>query len=172
MTSSFTGTRRPGARRLGIFLAQAALVAFGASRGLGAGWDPGAFPVGLDGSRVYSALLADDSGGVWLGGTFTQVGDVPTHNIARWNGSAWQALRQPGVPGVDGVNGPVLALARGADGSVFVGGAFSMAGGVPAWNVARWDGTAWGALGGGLMAVEGGPAAVVRALRSALEGRG
>lgn len=171
MTSSFMGTRRHGARRLGIFLAQAALVAFGASRGLGAGWDPGAFRVGLDGSRVYSALLADDSGGVWLGGTFTQVGDVPTHNIARWNGSAWQALRQPGVPGVDGVNGPVLALARGADGSVFVGGAFSMAGGVPAWNVARWDGTAWGALGGGLMAVEGGPAAVVRALAVDAQGR-
>ena len=171
MTSIFKGVRRHGARRLGGVLAQAALVAFGAGRGLGAGWEPGSFPVGLDGSRVYSALMADDSGGVWLGGTFTQVGNVPAQNIARWNGSAWQALRQPGTPGVDGVNGPVLALARGADGSVFVGGAFSMAGDVPAWNVARWDGTSWGGLGGGLMAGEGGPAAVVRALAVDAQGR-
>jgi hypothetical protein len=48
------------------------------------------------------------------------------------------------------IGGRVEALALGPDGTFTVGGSFSSAGGRPAANVARWDGTAWRALGSGL----------------------
>lgn len=50
--------------------------------------------------------------------------------------------------GLPGTNGPVYALAMvGTD--LYVGGAFTLAGGVPATNIAKWDGTNWTALAGG-----------------------
>jgi hypothetical protein len=49
--------------------------------------------------------------------------------------------------GID-VNGGVLGLAvSGTD--LYVGGGFNAAGGVPATNIARWNGSAWSALGSG-----------------------
>ena len=47
------------------------------------------------------------------------------------------------LPGVDGV---VEALAVGPDGSVYVGGQFTTAGGLPVNYIARWDGAAWHSL--------------------------
>ena len=54
----------------------------------------------------------------------------------------WQSL---GVdPTVSGFNGPVYAVATTPGGGYWVGGAFTEApGGVPAWRLARWDGTRW-----------------------------
>jgi protocatechuate 3,4-dioxygenase beta subunit len=48
-----------------------------------------------------------------------------------------------------GVNGTVYALAT--DGTnLYAGGAFSSAGGVPANNIARWNGSSWSDIGGGI----------------------
>jgi hypothetical protein len=44
----------------------------------------------------------------------------------------------------------VFALTFGPDGSLYAGGWFSTAGGVPASRIARWDGSQWQPLGGGL----------------------
>src|SRR6185503_2277532 len=33
---------------------------------------------------------------------------------------------------------------------LYAGGAFSTAGGVPAWRIARWDGSSWSAVGAGI----------------------
>jgi hypothetical protein len=52
--------------------------------------------------------------------------------------------------GLRGVNGDVNAIALGTNGSVYVGGKFSIAGETAALNVAKWDGTSWSALGSGL----------------------
>ena len=48
-----------------------------------------------------------------------------------------------------GINGSVYALAA-HDGILFAGGFFTAAGGMPANNVAAWDGTSWSALGSGI----------------------
>ena len=53
-------------------------------------------------------------------------------------------------PGGSPFDDRVFALAVGPDGSVYAGGAFTAAGGVPASRVARWDGTAWQPLGSGV----------------------
>ena len=47
----------------------------------------------------------------------------------------------------NGTDGRALAFGGG---TVYVGGLFTNAGGVPANNVAAWNGSAWSALGGGL----------------------
>ena len=48
-----------------------------------------------------------------------------------------------------GVNGPVYAMAV-YDSTLYVGGSFDSAGGVPVNNIAKWDGKTWSALGTGV----------------------
>ena len=52
-----------------------------------------------------------------------------------------------GTPGTDGA---VLAIAPDTAGNLYVGGTFTTAGGVPAANVAKWDGSSWSAMGDGV----------------------
>jgi hypothetical protein len=48
-----------------------------------------------------------------------------------------------------GVNGDVLALAMDGSGNLYIGGFFTFVVTVPANNVAKWNGSAWSALGTG-----------------------
>ncbi len=57
--------------------------------------------------------------------------------------TAWEALG-------GGVNGPVLAVLKGGGDTLVVVGQFTEAGGVPAQNVALWNGTSFSALGSGV----------------------
>ena len=75
-------------------------------------------------------MLAADN--VIAGGAFEDAGGPDGDRIARWNGSAWQ-------PFGSGLNGTVRALAVGADGSLYVGGEFTDAGGIAAADrVVKW----------------------------------
>src|SRR5438876_9781255 len=56
---------------------------------------------GANGS--VNAAVVDGSGNLYIGGSFTMVGEVFATNIARWNGSSWSALGA-------GMNGYVEAL--------------------------------------------------------------
>lgn len=49
-----------------------------------------------------------------------------------------------------GLNGACFALAAGPDGLVYAGGSFTIAGGISANYIARWNGIVWSALGSGL----------------------
>ncbi|HYF66166.1 MAG TPA: hypothetical protein VD886_25280, partial [Herpetosiphonaceae bacterium] len=51
---------------------------------------------------------------------------------------------------LSGMDGTVYAVAAGGNGSVYVGGTFTTAGGVTVNRIARWDGSSWSALGGGM----------------------
>src|SRR5438046_5484184 len=49
-----------------------------------------------------------------------------------------------------GVDGEVRAIAVGTNGDVYVGGAFTNAGGITVNRIARWNGSAWTSLGSGV----------------------
>ncbi|UOQ54471.1 T9SS type A sorting domain-containing protein [Hymenobacter cellulosivorans] len=51
--------------------------------------------------------------------------------------------------GRNGVNGFIFAVARAGNGDLYVGGSFQGVGTVPAFNIAKWNGTSWSALGNG-----------------------
>lgn len=51
--------------------------------------------------------------------------------------------------GANGIDNPIAALAIDGNGNLYAGGGFTMAGCIPANRVAKWNGTAWSALGTG-----------------------
>jgi len=94
------------------------------------------------------AVYGDPSTGLELyaGGHFFNVGGQTEQRIARWNGSAWNSVGG----GLSGTDSHVRALVVYDDGTgpaLYAGGLFAQAGGAPARNVARWDGTSWSPLG-------------------------
>jgi len=93
-----------------------------------------------------SALVVIGSD-LYVGGSFTNAGAVPAaDHVARWNGTSWAALGSNGA-GNGALNSEVEAMAV-VGGELYVGGWFTDAAGLPeADHVARWNGTAWSALG-------------------------
>ncbi|MFO0826591.1 MAG: hypothetical protein U0572_00435 [Phycisphaerales bacterium] len=113
---------------------------------LGSGMSGGSFP------NVDALMTFDDGAGggsaLYAGGGFTVAGGVTVNRIAKWDGSSWSALGS-------GVNSDVKALTTFDDGSgtgpaLYAGGAFTIAGGVAANSVAKWNGSSWSALGSGM----------------------
>jgi len=101
----------------------------------GSGWSGIGGPSD-DGAQVHA--LRREASGLVAGGWFTHVDGAVANNIARWNGSGWSALTGPHGTGT---NGPVYAVATFDDGTgrmLYVGGDFTMAGGLPASHLARW----------------------------------
>lgn len=84
-------------------------------------------------------------------GSFSTIGGVPIHGIARWDGRSWQPLGSGISKGF-----ALEVFDHDADGvpSLFVGGSFTTAGNVQAKRVARWDGAAWHAVGNGFSSGE------------------
>ncbi|MEX1275236.1 MAG: LamG-like jellyroll fold domain-containing protein [Bacteroidota bacterium] len=102
---------------------------------------------GTNGEVWALAVMGSD---LYVGGNFTTAGGNTVNHIAKWNGSSWSALISSSN-GINGINGMVTALAViGTD--LYAGGWFTTAGGIPAENIAKWDGTNWSALGNGLPA--------------------
>ena len=99
-------------------------------------------------NSLVSALAVSGSGQVYVGGQFTQAGGLMVNSVAQWNGTAWSSLGGPGT--ANGVGASVLALAVSGSGEVYVAGEFTRAGGTAANRVAKWNGTAWSALGTGV----------------------
>lgn len=97
------------------------------------------------------ALGVGPDGAVYVGGQwsmfFDGAGFVQTQGIVKWDGS-WSAVGgglSGGFPFAS-----VEAITFDDEGNLYVGGTFTTAGGVPARNVAKWDGQTWSALGDGL----------------------
>jgi hypothetical protein len=104
------------------------------------------------GSGVNNRVLAIAANGddVYVGGNFTVAGGVSAKYIAHWNDSTqtWSAMGSAMT--MSTISPEVDAIAIAANGNVYVGGQFETVGGVSARNVARWDGSAWHALGTGV----------------------
>jgi hypothetical protein len=99
------------------------------------------------GGGVY-ALAGDSRGRLYAGGGFVRVAGIAAANKVAWlDGSGWHALGSGRAPGGSGVGNLVRALV--ADGTdIYVGtDAFDIAGIPQADHVAKWDGSAWSAVG-------------------------
>jgi hypothetical protein len=85
-----------------------------------------------------------------VGGNWAAIDGVPSsRGIAMWDGQNWSATGA----GFDIFNQAVWALHVWDDGTgakLYIGGAFETIGGVPANRIARWDGTTFEALSGGI----------------------
>ncbi len=117
------------------------------------GWQP---EIGVPGTSqvVRSMIVFDDGSGpaLYIGGPFTTAGGVTVNSIARWDGAAFSALGS-GVGGPTPTAAAVNGLAVHDDGSgsaLYALGSLITAGGQPASRIAKWDGSAWSALGSGL----------------------
>ncbi len=120
-------------------------------------WDGVQFgPVGagVDGEIRALAIYKGD---LIAAGRFDIAGGVPAHNIARWDGSEWHTLGAGVYDAVwDGtVDGAIDMVVWGDE--LYVAGDFTHAGETQVNYVARWDGTTWSDVGGGISVYGGGP---------------
>src|SRR6185369_4497101 len=133
----------------GNFLTAGGLAANHVARWDGVSWH--ALGAGLNGDVL--AVIGSD---LYAGGAFTTAGGQAASHVAKWDQLSWSSVGS-------GVNGEVRALtAVGTDlyagglfttavgGTVYAGGTFTTAGGVAALRIARWNGSAWSALGAGM----------------------
>ncbi|MBM4113173.1 MAG: hypothetical protein FJ253_07330 [Phycisphaerae bacterium] len=110
-----------------------------------------ALGTGMNNWTLALTTFDDGSGGgvaLYAGGDFSTAGGVAAKRIAKWNGASWSALGS-------GMNNTVSSLTTFDDGSgggpaLIAGGSFTMAGGGSATRIAKWNGAAWSALGGGM----------------------
>lgn len=100
---------------------------------------------GVSGGTGVYAIARGLDGSVYVGGAYTAMGGVAnTSRIARWDGSAWNAM------GTGAANQNVSDLAVAPDGSIYAVGTFTAMGGVANTKmIARWNGSAWVAVGTG-----------------------
>ncbi len=100
---------------------------------------------GVDGPVNALAILP--SGELAIGGAFKTAGGVPASLVARWNGSTWAPIGA-GIGSTSAAT--VYALAVLPSGDLVAGGAFGSSTGTPLRNIARWDGSSWDSMNGGL----------------------
>ena len=127
---------------IGHFQAVGSLAANYIARFDGSQWH--ALGSGLD--WLGRRLTVTRAGHVVAMGSFTTAGGVTSPGIATWNGSSWQGLAG-GVAAGGGWDDQVFVALELPNGDLLVGGNFATAGGVQAQNLARWNGTAWSAVG-------------------------
>ncbi|MGP1309600.1 MAG: hypothetical protein ACTS27_05325 [Phycisphaerales bacterium] len=126
---------------------------------------------GLDnaGDQINALAVFDDGSGpaLYAAGRFTSIDGLAVNNIARWDGESWSAVGS----GLTGGFSRALTLEVFDDGSgpaLYAGGEFTEAGGLPARNLARWDGSSWSDVGGSVDTI----GATVRALEVFDDGSG
>lgn len=106
----------------------------GVAKWNGAAWTS----MGSLGSQV-ECLLRMPNGDLVAGGSFSGA-------LAKWSGSTWVTIGG-GITSGPPTPATVQALTVLPNGDLVAGGTFSAAGGVPTNSIARWNGTAWNAMG-------------------------
>jgi hypothetical protein len=80
--------------------------------------------------------LLSHGGNLFVGGQFTSAGGTDISRIAVWNEDGWSAIGEGLTGGLSTIVVNALAVHNG---SLYLGGAFTTAGGHPSSFIARWD---------------------------------
>lgn len=136
----------PALYAAGNFLQAGDKSARGVARWNGTSWSSvGSGPTGIASTNIAALASFDDGTGpaLYAGGTSINLPGFPTSSVIRWNGTNWTPVGGPNPLGIfvrvyslcvfDDGNGPAL----------YAAGDFDTLGGVPAYNIAKWNGTAW-----------------------------
>jgi trimeric autotransporter adhesin len=106
-----------------------------------------------------SLAVFDDGAGPALFASYRRVQPNGYFNagVAKWNGAVWtlggwdvEAVTTPGADPIEPLVHRLETFDLGDGPKLYLSGRFNRVGGVDAVNVARFDGTTWSALGGGL----------------------
>lgn len=106
--------------------------------------------------NVMAALDPDGAGpspsNLIVGGTFAEAGGMSAPKLARWNGQDWSAIGGSITVGREVLSMTTVNLrpSGATDTTLYIVGDFTEVGGLPALNIAAWDGAAWSAMGEGL----------------------
>ena len=131
---------------------------FGTAGGIAANniarWDGSSWsPLGSGVSSEVLCVAVAPNGDVFAGGSFLSAGGATVNGIARWNGASWLPLGS-GVGGTVWLGvftpGPVRSIFVQPNGEVIAGGLFPTAGGIGVNHIARWNGSAWFPMAGGV----------------------
>jgi hypothetical protein len=92
-----------------------------------------------------TAIQPMPNGDIFAGGWFATIPGATglSRGLARWDGTQWSS------PG--NVVGSIATMALMTNGELVVAGSFGSVGGVPANNIAKWNGTTWAPLGLGTL---------------------
>ncbi len=126
---------------------------------------------------ISALTVFDDGTGprLYAAGEFRDVlfpeytGSIQVNNIAKWDGTAWSSVGGGTTPGTLAPIYDLVVFDDGTGAALYAGGDFNSAGGVPVNNIARWDGTAWHDVGGGVI---GGTDTAIRAMAVYDDGSG
>jgi hypothetical protein len=129
----------------GRFTIAGSVPAYRIAKWNGISWSPVGEGLNATVNGSVNALVSSGSD-IYAGGVFTTATNsggvaVTVNRIAKWDGNAWSALGS-------GMSSDVNALAVQGS-TLYAGGLFSTAGGVPVGRIAQWDGNAWSVLGSG-----------------------
>jgi hypothetical protein len=112
----------------------------------GAAWNDVGGGVDYTGAISVSALQTYSTS-LYAGGVFTTAGLTSVKNIARWDGANWFDVGG----GTSNYTGAISVSALEVfQGNLVAGGGFDSLGGNHIKHVAKWNGTAWSALGSGM----------------------
>jgi hypothetical protein len=110
-------------------------------------------PLGMGKNGLVSALQVFDAGSgpaLYVGGSFFEAGPLTVHNVARWDGTAWSALGN-GLTGNSSSTVETFAVYdSGSSPSLYAGGDFDSSSTTAVTGIARWTGTQWVGVGGGV----------------------
>lgn len=108
-----------------------------------------AIPIGAHSGSLSAMRVFDDGTGpaLYVSGSIPTTAGPIANPIAKWDGTSWSAVGGGVSPGYAA---SLTVFDDGSGPALFVSGSFSDVGGTPANNVAKWNGTAWSALGRGV----------------------
>lgn len=96
----------------------------------------------LDSCFNIRSLALGEAGGLYASCTSNGAGDL----IFYWDGTDWTTITDR----LQGEAPAVYDLAVDDNGHLYIGGSFDSVSGIPAQNIAYWDGSVWHALGDGV----------------------